>query len=274
MKLLELRRLNFQLAIKVVFAYLGDKLFKRKLVNQQSEIISYFNALYNLDVFHKEDAGRYYLIESKQYGQFYLRKPFSSDYKVFQQIFIDKEYSLLADLVDKHCKGDVVTIIDGGANIGLTTIYMHHALKSRRMIKSILVEPFEDNIQLAEKNTRLQGIHGACFERAGFYNKPCFLKIDQGFRDGMEWSIQIVESEMPTDLRSIEINDIFRKYDLNQVDVLKLDIEGAEKFLFEDKDYASSFLSKILIIAIELHDEYRVAKNILSILESNHFEIH
>jgi hypothetical protein len=120
----------------------------------------------------------------------------------------------------------------------------------------------------------LQGIKGASFEKAGFYNKSCFLKIDQSFRDGMEWSIQIVESDKPTDLRSIEIKDIFNKYNLQQLDVLKPDIEGAEKFLFENADYATSFLKRVSIIAIELHDEYDVAESILSVLANNNFDMH
>jgi FkbM family methyltransferase len=273
MKLFELKRMSFPLAVKVAFAYLGDKLFKIKLVKEQSELIAYFNALSKLDLYHEADTGSYYLVRSRQYGRFYLRKPFSSDYKVFQQVFSDKEYAFLVEVIDKHCKGDVVTMIDGGANIGLTTIFINHALRDKRTIKSILVEPFPANMELVKMNTGIQNIEGARFERAGFYNKSCFLKIDQSFRDGMEWSIQIVESEEPTDLRSIEMEDIFIKYDLQKLDVLKLDIEGAEKFLFEDVNYASSFLKKISIIAIELHDEYDVAEKILSILTMNNFDM-
>jgi hypothetical protein len=83
-----------------------------------------------------------------------------------------------------------------------------------------------------------------------------------------------VESDKPTDLRSIEIKDIFNKYNLQQLDVLKLDIEGAEKFLFENTDYATSFLKRVSIIAIELHDEYDVAESILSVLANNNFDMH
>jgi FkbM family methyltransferase len=272
-KIFELRRLNLGLSLKVVVAYTAEKLFRVSLLPNQKELIAYFNSLIKLDLFHKSAMGKYYLVKSAQFGDFYLRKPFSSDYKVYEQVFIDKEYSLLAQLIEKHLPKKSLSVLDGGANIGLTTIFLNHLLKDKRDIKYILVEPFEDNLQLAQSNIDLKNIKQVFFEKAGIYNKKSFLRIDHEFRDKMEWSIQIVESSEATNLHAIEINDIVKKYGLESLDVLKLDIEGAEKFLFEKEGYANDFLKNVSIVAIELHFDDQENAKILTILENNKFKL-
>lgn len=273
MRLSDLKRLNFQLGLKVIAGYFGSKVLRRKLVHQQEELISYLRHLAKLNIYHRKSIGKYFLVQSPSYGLFYLRKPFSSDYKVFRQIFNDREYLELANIVDANCKNDKISIIDGGANIGLTTIYLNHFFKSRKKLLSILIEPFKDNLDSAKKNMEVQGIDGVYYENAGFHNKKCFLKIDHSYRDGMEWSTQIVEASEETDLTSVEVAEVMDKYQLEDVDVLKLDIEGAERFLFEDEEYAAKFLRRIKVVAIELHREYDVEEKIKSILQKNGFSL-
>lgn len=273
MKIFELRRLNAILAIKVIIAYVCTKVLRVKLIKGQQELIAYFNHLAKLNMYHKKTLANHFLVASPDFGQFYLRKPYSSDYKVYEQVFLEKEYLRLAQLIEENCKGNTVSMIDGGANIGFTSIYIHNYFKGKKKIESILIEPFKDNIATATLNFRAQEIDSISYEQAGIHNKQCFLKTDQQFRDGMEWSVQIVESTENTDLRSIEISDILNKYHIDTLDVLKLDIEGAERFLFEDEQYASDFLQKVNIIAIELHDEYHVADAILNIIQKNNFDL-
>jgi FkbM family methyltransferase len=272
-KIFELRRLNFGLSLKVIVAYAAEKLLRVSILSNQKELIEYFNALIRLDLFHKSSMGKYYLVKSLRFGDFYLRKPFSSDYKVYEQVFIDEEYSLLAQLIEKHCPERSLSVLDGGANIGLTTIFLNHILKDKKDISYILVEPFEDNLQVAKSNIGLKDIKQVFFEKAGIYNRKSFLRIDHEFRDKMEWSIQIVESNEPTDLNAIEINDIIKKYKLKHLDVLKLDIEGAERFLFEKEEYANEFLKYVSIVAIELHFNEEENAKILAILENNKFKL-
>ena len=51
---------------------------------------------------------------------------------------------------------------------------------------------------------------------------------------------------------------------------MKIDIEGAERFIF-DNNNDLSFLKKTKIIAIEIHDEYNIREEIISILKENQF---
>ena len=258
--------------VDVIAAYFKTKLLRRKVVGKQQMALTYFQFLSKLKINHKKEIGNYFLVESPEYGKFYLRKPFSSDYKVFKQIFSDNEYLEFAKLIQQNCTNDTITMIDGGANIGLTTIYLNHFFRGKKKIRSILVEPFKENIESAKLNMEIQGIDGVSYERAGLHNKKCFLKIDHSYRDQREWSVQIIETPEQTDLESIEIPEIIDKYHLPTVDVLKLDIEGAERFLFEDEAYASNFLRKVNVFAIELHREYPIEDKVLDVLHRNDFE--
>jgi len=54
---------------------------------------------------------------------------------------------------------------------------------------------------------------------------------------------------------AITMTEIIDKYNIQRIDILKIDIEGAEKELFS-YNY-ESWLPKVRCIVIELHDLYR-----------------
>jgi FkbM family methyltransferase len=272
MKIFELGRLDFRLACRVVFAYIAAIIFGRKRIQYEKDI-TYFNHLIKLDLYHLAEEGKYYKVRSNQFGHFILRKPFSSDYKVFQQVFVDREYQPLAELAKRYAHDEFINILDGGANIGLVTIFLNQQLKGETKVRALLVEPFQENVISANQNCRLQGINDYFIEEAGLFHKSCNLKIDQSFRDGMEWSVQVLESNEPGSLRAIQIIDLLKKYNIKVLDILKLDIEGAEKYLFSDEEYAAQFLKFTKILAIEIHEEYISQSSIVNILENNDFEV-
>src|SRR5262249_54066304 len=53
---------------------------------------------------------------------------------------------------------------------------------------------------------------------------------------------------------AVTVDELLRKSGADFVDVLKIDIEGAEKEVFEN---ASTWIEKIRAIMIELHDRFR-----------------
>ncbi len=54
--------------------------------------------------------------------------------------------------------------------------------------------------------------------------------------------------------------------------LFKIDIEGGEKYLFEDEKQVRDFLSKTRFIAIEIHDEYDIRDKINGCLKDSGFE--
>ncbi|WP_430895819.1 MULTISPECIES: FkbM family methyltransferase [unclassified Paraflavitalea] len=172
----------------------------------------------------------------------YIRKR-SSDFMVFRQIFINEQYAI-RELPEKS---SVKNIIDLGSNIGLSVEYFKMRFPNARIIA---VEPESENFKQLLKNTQ-QFENIICLNRA-IWNSETVLNIaDEGMGnygymtvEGSEHTIQrISTTTIPT---------IMREYSIDFIDILKIDIEGAEVSLF--KDNYTEWLSKTGCIIIELHD--------------------
>ena len=55
-------------------------------------------------------------------------------------------------------------------------------------------------------------------------------------------------------IQAITVDKIIKDYKLKQIDILKIDIEGAEKEIFED---TSKWILKVNCIMAELHDRFK-----------------
>jgi FkbM family methyltransferase len=154
----------------------------------------------------------------------------SSDISVFNGIFRWLEYGWDLDRKPQ-------TIIDGGAYIGLSAIYFTMRYPGVRIVA---VEASEQNFELLVRNTsafpNIQPVHAALWPAAG-----ALVLTDPG--TGL-WGLQVKEAveqdgavpggggQSVDSVRAITIDDIIREHSLDRIDLLKVDIEGAEKELF------------------------------------------
>jgi FkbM family methyltransferase len=167
----------------------------------------------------------------------YLRGK-TSDYNVFFQVITSKGYKL-------HFPFKPETIIDLGANIGLTSVYFKNVYPE---VKIIAVEPEKSNFDLLKKNTEYyKDIICLC---NGIWDKNCFLKIVDN--NAAKWAFRVEETVEETDIRAISIGNIVKDYNLKSIDILKIDIEGAEKQIFTNG--FEEWLPLVKILMIELHD--------------------
>lgn len=176
----------------------------------------------------------------------------SSDISVFNGIFRWQEYSW--DLAQQPR-----TIVDGGAYIGLSAIYFTIRYPGVRVVA---VEASESNFELLLRNTsafpNIEAVHAALWPQPG-----SLVLTDPG--TGL-WGLQVRQPTTPLSseldsaekqadsVRAITIDDIIREYGLTNIDLLKVDIEGAEKELFSASD---SWLPHVDAICIELHDWFK-----------------
>ena len=169
----------------------------------------------------------------------YLR-PHTSDNLVFKQIFGMGEYDIGFPFEPK-------TIIDGGANIGLFAVLMANRYPHARIIS---VEPDRGNYEQLVKNTavypNITPLH------AGLWHQRARLKIVDEAAD--EWGLQVKESHDENDLRAITINELMETCSLENPDIVKLDVEGAEEAIFSDN--YRHWMERTKILIIELHDKY------------------
>ncbi len=188
----------------------------------------------------------------------YLRKG-TSDIDVFEEIFITKIYKKLSAL--KSCN----TVIDAGANIGLFTLYL---LVKYPKANFYCIEPEESNFNLLKKNTQnYANIH---IFKNGLWHSNSYLKFkDLGVS---HWAFQLVEStENDYDIHGITVNNLIEKFKLTNIDIVKIDIEGSEKEVFE---MHTNWLTIVKNLMIETHEDMRAGSKlaVINSLDAHSFK--
>jgi FkbM family methyltransferase len=167
----------------------------------------------------------------------------SSDGSLFRQIFYDGEYDLEIPFEPKY-------IIDGGANIGFFAVLMANRYPNARIIS---IEPDSRNFELLRRNTA--PYLNIVPVQSGIWNKEVSLQvIDQGYG---EWGLMVKEVAPGTagSFDAVSIAGIMKQYAIPQLDVIKLDVEGAEEFIFAD--HYHEWIPKTKMMIIELHERMK-----------------
>ena len=97
------------------------------------------------------------------------------------------------------------------------------------------------------------------------------IKVVNDFRDKADWSFRVEASNDSNSLQAYTLNHLATTNNFNYMDILKIDIEGAEKELFTSSTYNLEFLNITKCIAIEIHDEFDCRQEIYSILANYGF---
>lgn len=168
-----------------------------------------------------------------------LRKD-TKDLETFEEIFFSSLYFLHLPIIPK-------TIVDGGANVGLASLFFSFRYPDAA-ITAIEIEKF--NVEILKKNT--SSIANFSVENKALYSTKSFFKIEDPYNATNSFVVKEVDASEPYDIESVTLNEILEKNNWETIDLLKIDIEGAEKDLFE-KNY-ENWLPKTKIIMIETHD--------------------
>ncbi|MEJ7627563.1 MAG: FkbM family methyltransferase [Ferruginibacter sp.] len=271
--------LSKEVGLYSAFIYLIHKL-ELKIINTsvvKSRNIKKQKRIENIHAALSIFNGDVVTIDSKKYIKKYLQfkpayyiylRPYSSDELVFSQVFIHEEYKAVVNIYDQFYTKPPELIIDCGSNIGLASIYFFMFYPE---VNVIAVEPFKKNADLIRQNFDSVSLKKYKIVEAGIWNSNGWLSVDREFRDKKEWSVRLIQSgKDKKDIRSCSLLEMIEGCK-GLVDILKIDIEGAEQQLFEDENYAASFLKKVKCLALEIHDEFKGRNNIYKILKNNNF---
>ena len=164
----------------------------------------------------------------------------SSDIDVFLQHFGRRE------LLDINYPSNVKKIIDLGANIGISVSVFKYLFPEAKIVA---VEMDNDNFLLLKKNTKFYKniflIQGAVWSNSNGVNQ-----VDTG--EG-EWAYRArnLNVKKTNAIKSYTFEDICKISKIESIDVLKIDIEGAEAEVFL-KSWRSIF-SKTKLTIVEIH---------------------
>ena len=215
----------------------------------------------------EDDNDTFIITFSKNY-KVVVRNHNHSDYDVFKQIFNFEEYKMVLSFLKLNLSNtdEDVILLDCGANVGYTTIYFS---KEYQFTKIFCIEPSSSNVKILKKNIlklkNSNSIH--VLQNAISGQENLYFDLESNFRDGLDWSITTSINKNGS-VKGITINEIVNKNNIGTITLLKIDIEGAERFIFEDTSDLS-FLSITKIIAIEIHDEFQIREKIYEILKKN-----
>ncbi len=170
----------------------------------------------------------------------------TTDLATLLQIFWNREYEF-----ELAISPDV--IIDGGANVGYSSVYFAQRFPGAQIIS---VEPHPENFAQLQKNT--QGFPQISAVQAAIWHR----NEDLGLWDPDEghWGFRVdttneSESSQQLMIKGVSIDSLAQQFDFTRIDLLKLDIEGSEKEVFES---SHNWIDNVDVIVAELHDKYRV----------------
>jgi FkbM family methyltransferase len=167
----------------------------------------------------------------------------TTDVSVYRQVMVDQEYEF--NLIKQPR-----VIIDAGAHIGLASIWFATRYPNALIVA---IEPEPGNFELLAANTAsYPNVHAL---RAALWSTDSDVDLlDPGWGT---WGFRIGEASRSKDGRvvpGVTIASLMGQYGLTHIDLLKVDIEGAEIEVFSN---CSSWIENVDGIVAELHDRFR-----------------
>jgi FkbM family methyltransferase len=173
-----------------------------------------------------------------------LRANAGADAFVHSEVFEHQCYRLPLD----HSP---VTILDLGANIGLSVIFFARAYPGARLA---CAEPVPENLWMLAQNLRLNGVTAEIISAA--------VDVEDGKvvmqRDIMDFGHRVVaglsdSSATIFEVPAVSISTILRRLGWDRIGLLKLDIEGREQCLLsQDCDW----LHRVDAMCLEYHHDF------------------
>lgn len=169
-------------------------------------------------------------------------RPNTTDILMASDVIYDREY-------DFSLKKEPNLIVDAGANIGAASIFFRMKYPDAELVS---IEPDARNFEVLAMNLNNDDLSTPI--RAALWNQSTHLSLDYSI--AAECAVMTKDNGYETDqkkmIETITIPEIIQRF--GPIDILKIDIEGAEKHLFDES--ANDWLKSVNVIMIELHDRY------------------
>ncbi len=192
---------------------------------------------------HRVTPAVRYLIRYFSYTCPVYLRTFSGDIRIFYEIFFEKAYAVPLPFDQKQA-----VIVDAGANIGLAGLYFSLVYPNARVY---CIEPDAGNQQVLRKNL------------ASFLLTASVVLIEAALHEtdgevnlgGQGWSYNravVPFADGVVSVPAISPGSLIRRWQIERIDLLKMDIEGAEEAIFRGD---IGWLDRVKMILIEVHSE-------------------
>ncbi|HMO34451.1 MAG TPA: FkbM family methyltransferase [Gemmatales bacterium] len=167
----------------------------------------------------------------------------TSDVLAIKQLFVNLEYRRLQAL------DNVNVMIDAGANIGAAAVMLLTLFPKAQLIA---IEPDPGNAQVLRMNLERYGIQALVIEAALWPTQERLELAPNRYRDKLDWSNQVQPASGSSSISTVTMAQILSDAGVRKIDLLKIDIEGAELPLFAGD---TSWLKHVKNLCIEIHSE-------------------
>jgi FkbM family methyltransferase len=148
--------------------------------------------------------------------------------------------------IDLGVLGTVRTVIDIGANIGLATVSLSQRLPGATFV---CAEPSPSSFALLEHNLR-RNAPGARPVHAAATAEPTSVVVREGLHPALTRVEKADGSSRGSKVPGLTIGQLLDLAGVARVDLMKLDVEGAERELF---DTASDWAHRVGAVLAEVH---------------------
>jgi FkbM family methyltransferase len=147
-------------------------------------------------------------------------------------------------------------IVEAGANIGDETMRLRYFHKGARIVS---LEPEPENFRLLSLN--VAGDPEIFAVQKGLWPRNAWLRVFHsgdatlGFNPVLNQASRVEEVEgdpLPGDVQAISIPSILEEFSIPEIDILKLDIEGAEYYVFDES--CQQWVDKVKVFIFECPD--------------------
>ena len=199
--------------------------------------------------FDRPDLGRKVQLRMKQpWVTDVMLREGTTDFGTWNEVWLDQVYSSVP-----RCLNGCRTIVDLGANTGLATLYFASAFPGANVFS---VEPHPENYAILRQNIRQLGNRCRTLQAAVWNNDGKLAQSGSSPAYGHDAFRFREDASNPHNatIEALSMQTIFERSGFDRIDLLKVDIEGAEVQLLQG---AGDWLTKVNAIAIEFHGNSR-----------------
>lgn len=219
------------------------------------------------------------IFSRKDSFNFQLRNSFCIDVpkqflSAFKESFFDEIYSRkLPDTILENKEKEII-VVDIGANVGYFSLFMFSQFPKARIYA---FEPMPYNYKLLDQCRKKYHHFRLHTANKAISDTNSTIVLHASKIDGYTTMASIFHRSTNDKIINVEamtLENVMKKYNLNQIDFLKLDCEGAEYSILYS--IPKAVLEKVSVITVETHKGMKADENTFSLkryLEQNKFKL-
>lgn len=186
---------------------------------------------------------------------------------IYLEIFKEKHHGMMRNFPSKN---DSI-ILDLGANEGF---YVLKAKEKAQNSKIIAIEPNPTAFRVLKGNVETNRLKNVITLNKAVTSKNGKIKFEIVKGRSEVGSVKVYEKYRKNlkniTVDSITLEELCKKYKIDKIDLLKIDVEGSEVDILESSE---NVLPKVKKAIIEYHNAQKTIKGVIKIMTKNNFKL-